>query len=709
LGLFSPKEKKTMRRLVNAGSGKVGPLALLVALVMTLALAAAVSAQPSGPLAPQFPNRPHRFYGNVRTDKGKLLPAGTLVTAKAATGSWTGSVTQPVDASSRYGYLPPFDVPGVDTLVPGSGAKPGDQIKFQVLGVPARLYAVATSTWSDTYTFVDGGHTNLDLQISVQYTIAATAGANGSITPPGAVVVDYGFDQEFTFTPASNYQILDVLVDGVSNPGAVAAGKYTFTNVTANHTIGVTFVRATYYIAVNAGPGCTITPDDPLDHVVEVPYKGSITFNIAANTGYDLVGVTVDGASQGLIPSYTFANVQADHTIAATCKLKEFEITPTAGPGGTITPAAPQTVLYGGSQKFDFTPNIGYVIDTVTVDGVSNPAAAAAGSYTFTEVKANHAIAVTFKVATFEIKVTAAPHGTITPGTTTVNYGDSATFTITPDMGYSIVDVLVDGVSNPAAVTAGSYTFSNVTANHTITAVFTTATFVITPTAGAGGTITPGTEQIVNYGGSATFAIAANTGYSIVDVLVDGLSQGAITSYTFSNVITNHTIAATFAILTYTITPTAGAGGTITPGTVQTVNHGGNATFTIAPNPGYRILDVKVDGVSNPAAVTAGSYTFSNVTVNHTIEATFAILTYTIIPSAGAGGTITPGTPQTVNYGGNATFTIAPNPYYKIVDVAVDGVSQGAIASYTFTNVTADHVITATFTKIRTFLPLIFR
>ena len=114
-------------------------------------------------------------------------------------------------------------------------------------------------------------------------------------------------------------------------------------------------------------------------------------------------------------------------------------------------------------------------------------------------------------------------------------------------------------------------------------------------------------------------------------------------------------------------------------------------------------------GCRNPAAVTAGSYTFSNVTANHTIAATFTPLTYTIIPSAGAGGTITPGTPQTVNYGGSAIFAIAPNPYYRIVDVTVDGVSQGAIASYTFTNVTADHIIVATFTKIRTFLPLIFR
>ena len=72
-------------------------------------------------------------------------------------------------------------------------------------------------------------------------------------------------------------------------------------------------------------------------------------------------------------------------------------------------------------------------------------------------------------------------------------------------------------------------------------------------------------------------------------MLVDGVSQGAITSYTFSNVIANHTIAATFTVLTYTITPTAGAGGTITPGTVQTVDYDGSATFAITPNTGYRI------------------------------------------------------------------------------------------------------------------------
>lgn len=388
-----------MIRRSDARSARKVSLALVAALVLVLAFAMAVSAkpaEPAEPLAPQIPNLPHFFYGSVATDLGTPLP-GMLVTAQAVTGDWTGASATTVDSLSRYGYSPNFYVPAWDSGG-GVGAKNGDKIMFLVNGVQALLYDVDAGTTSTTYTFVSGGSTKLNLIVNLEYTITATAGPNGSIDPLGQVKVKYGTSKTFTFTPAPGYLILDVLVDGVSNPGAVAAGNYIFMSVTRDHTIHVTFVRDTYHIAVNAGPGCTITPDDPLDHVVDVPYKGSITFNIAANTGYDLVDVKVDGASKGAIPSFVFNDVVADHTIAATCKLKEFVITPTAGPGGTITPAVPTTVTYGGSQKFDFTPNPGYAIDNVTVDGVPNPAAVAAGSYTFADVKADHQIAVTFKV-----------------------------------------------------------------------------------------------------------------------------------------------------------------------------------------------------------------------------------------------------------------------------------------------------------------------
>jgi uncharacterized protein YgiM (DUF1202 family) len=70
--------------------------------------------------------------------------------------------------------------------------------------------------------------------------------------------------------------------------------------------------------------------------------------------------------------------------------------------------------------------------------------------------------------------------------------------------------------------------------------------FSITATAGAGGSISPsGADQILETG-SKTYTITPANGFAIKDVLVDGVSVGAVTSYTFSNVTAGHTISATF-------------------------------------------------------------------------------------------------------------------------------------------------------------------
>src|SRR5436189_2462962 len=142
----------------------------------------------------------------------------------------------------------------------------------------------------------------------------------------------------------------------------------------------------------------------------------------------------------------------------------------------------------------------------------------------------------------------------IRSGTGSVSCGSNATYTITPDACYSIADVIVDGVSQGAV---GTYTFTNVTANHTISASFSLNTYTITATAGANGSITPATGS-VNCGDNATYAITADACYAIADVIVDGVSQGAVGTYTFTNVTANHSISATFVQLTYTIT--AGSG-----------------------------------------------------------------------------------------------------------------------------------------------------
>jgi len=201
-----------------------------------------------------------------------------------------------------------------------------------------------------------------------------------------------------------------------------------------------------------------------------------------------------------------------------------------------------------------------------------------------------------------------------------VDSGASQSFAIAADTGYDIADVLVDGKSVGAAP---SYEFAKVDASHTIAASFSVMTFSITATAGAGGTITPSGDVRVDSGASQSFAIAADTGYDIADVLVDGKSVGAAPSYEFAKVDASHTIAASFSVVTFSITATAGEGGTITPSGDVEVDSGADIEFVITPTTGHRIKDVLVDTVSIGAV---SSHQFTDVTAAHAITAFFALV-----------------------------------------------------------------------------------
>jgi hypothetical protein len=133
-------------------------------------------------------------------------------------------------------------------------------------------------------------------------------------------------------------------------------------------------------------------------------------------------------------------------------------------------------------------------------------------------------------------------------------------------------------------------------------------------------------------------AITPAADYHVADVLVDGVSVGAVTSYNFTNVTANHTIAASFAITTFTINASAGANGSITPSGAVVVNSGADQAFTITPAAHAHVADVLVDGVS-VGAVT--SYNFTSVTANHTIAASFALDSFTLTIGIVGSGSVT--------------------------------------------------------------------
>jgi hypothetical protein len=149
--------------------------------------------------------------------------------------------------------------------------------------------------------------------------------------------------------------------------------------------------------------------------------------------------------------------------------------------------------------------------------------------------------------------------------------------------------------------------------------------------------------------------------------------------------------------VSFTISASASAGGTISPSGLVVVSEGSNQTFTITPQTGYSIASLTIDGSAAPVA---SSYTFMNITGDHTISAAFAINTYTITATAGMGGTISPSEMVSVQHGSSQTFIISPSPGYQIASVLVDSSSVGAVSSYTFSSVAASHTISATFNRL---------
>lgn len=129
--------------------------------------------------------------------------------------------------------------------------------------------------------------------------------------------------------------------------------------------------------------------------------------------------------------------------------------------------------------------------------------------------------------------------------------------------------------------------------------------------------------------GAAALLLSALPGLSIEELeagLINSASDlgatGPDNNYGYGIINVFKTLAQLLGVQTHTINATAGIGGSISPSGVLEVIGGMSYTFSIAPDPGYKILAVLVDGV-NLGSIK--NYTFSSISTNHTINASFAL------------------------------------------------------------------------------------
>lgn len=379
-----------------------------------------------------------------------------------------------------------------------------------------------------------------------------------------------------------------------------------------------------YDITATAGEGGTITAEGLADGKVSVTEGESATFTIAANDGYEVSDVKVDGTSVGKRTSYTFENVDAAHTIKATFAFTNytaanpFEFPTTKGTTKTLEAEYATTITEAcGATEWRCEVNSEAWASNGKYINSLNKTSTGADSVAYAY---NAPVAGTYKV--------------------TVTYRSGSD---TNKLAWSEQD---------GKITAGQVATPNSKVNNALQAKTVEFNMVVT-TAGAGTLVftapdgdSPQTdkfdielvkladeadltelqtaitnaEAILNAADKDKYSAAA-----LVELqeLVNAGKQLTTESSQADVDAKKAEITAKIADIQtqFTITATAGNGGKIAPTGATNVYKGTSKAFTITPNDGYHVDSLTVDGT---AVDVVTEYTFSDVTANHTIAVTFA-------------------------------------------------------------------------------------
>jgi len=190
----------------------------------------------------------------------------------------------------------------------------------------------------------------------------------------------------------------------------------------------------------------------------------------------------------------------------------------------------------------------------------------------------------------------------------------------------------------------------------------------ITASAGVNGSISPSGDVPVPYGTNESFTITPITDYHVLDVLVDGVSVGAATTYTFTNVTADHTISASFDANFWVVTLAANSRIAGATPWSQNVTKGETATFHITPTAGdySYIYSTSRNGASAVPLATVGDF-FATRNYGQDQDLAFANITEptTIVVNLfrrgninGGSGTLVPDSTDVVN-GSDASVLIA--------------------------------------------------
>ncbi len=436
-----------------------------------------------------------------------------------------------------------------------------------------------------------------------------------------------------------------------------------------------------------------------------------VTFTFTPEVGHELYKASVNGVD--IMPlvadnKYTINGVADDIRLIAEFSLIHYQVKTSCSSGGSVT-ASSYDVLYGDDVTFTVTPSEGYEIESIILNGTDITSSFNDGSYTLKGVTDEQELYATFKPLVYAVNISCGSNGTVTSDSEVVTYGQSVGFSIIPDEGYMIDEVLYNGNDVTNKVKNGKYTVTNVQGEVFLSVTFKIAEFNISVVCGAGGNVTS-SAQFVNYGDNVTFTITPDEGRKIKSVFLNGVDitndvvEGLYTVYNIKDHIV-FTVTFGYGDIVMNITCSEGCRIQVNDvmlgtGELSTlIEYDSDATIRLYPDQGFDIDFVTINGNDVTSMFEDNIYVIQHVTEHKNINVVTRRTSYQIEVIESEGGTII-ASHNTVRSGGSVTFTLSPNEGYEVVSVIMNGediTNRFINGTYTIETVRTDISIQATF------------
>ena len=577
--------------------------------------------------------------GNVITSNTFTMPAGNaavVVYFKKIAYTITVSYSAGGTASCKYETAGVGDLITVSTT-PETGYSVAS-IKVNNVAIEGNSFEMPAKNTTVVVTFTKTG-----------YPVNLTVGANGTASV-SKETANIGDKITVTAKPAIGYIVDTIKVNGT----ALASGVTEFTMGAAAANVVVSFKKAVYSINVSAPQGGTAKAN-----VTTASYGDSIRITYTAPAGHTFDKITLNGNE---IDGTTFSMPAEDAAVVVYFKKIDYAVNLTVGEHGTAK-VSKNPANYGDTITVTVTPDEGYTLDTITVNGN----ALASGTMEFTMGTAAANVVVSFKKAKYAISVSVPQGGSATTNPTSANAGDSVTVNPSPATGYILDKITLNG----EALSGTKFTMP--AGDAAVVVFFKKAEYAVNLTVGDNGTAKV-SKNPANYADVITVTATPSAGYVLDTIKVNGTAlKAGVTTFTMGTSAAN--VVVSFKKATYSIGVSVPNGGG-SASAKTSASAGDLITVTCTPNTGYELDKIVV----NNAAITGNTFTMP--AKDTTVVVSFKKAVYSVSINTPVGGTATLNK-SSAYYGDTITVTTKAGTGYTLDKIYVNGTAISSGSSFT--------------------------